>query len=124
MKPVRSEHGLENTIGNLLRIGVVSATLVVFAGGLWHLIVGGSSQFAHSTFQGEPSQLKTLGGILSGAFAGDGKGLIQFGLLILLATPIARVILSLIVFGIQRDRLYVVITGIVLAALAYSLLGG
>ena len=43
------------------------------------------------------------------------------GLLLLIATPVGRVVLSLVAFAIQRDRVYVTITVIVLAVLAYSL---
>jgi uncharacterized membrane protein len=53
-----------------------------------------------------------------------GRGIIQLGLLLLIATPIARVALSVVAFAIQRDRLYVVATLIVLAVLMYSLTGG
>jgi uncharacterized membrane protein len=53
-----------------------------------------------------------------------GRGIIQFGLLLLIATPIARVAFSVVAFAIQRDRLYVVATLIVLAVLMYSLTGG
>jgi uncharacterized membrane protein len=53
-----------------------------------------------------------------------GRGIIQLGLLLLIATPIARVALSVVAFAIQRDRLYVVATLVVLAVLMYSLTGG
>ena len=124
MKLSISEHRLEIFIGNLLRAGVLSATAVVLAGGLWYLISAGHQAFARTVFRGEPAQLRTLGGILSGFLNGDGRGLIQLGLLILLATPIARVVLSLGAFGVQRDRMYVIITAIVLLTLGYSLTGG
>jgi uncharacterized membrane protein len=54
---------------------------------------------------------------------GRGRGLIQLGLLFLIATPIARVAFSIVGFAIERDRMYVVFTLIVLAILLYSLLG-
>ncbi len=54
---------------------------------------------------------------------GRGQGLIQLGLLLLIATPIARVALSVVGFAIERDRMYVAFTLIVLAILLYSLLG-
>ncbi len=49
--------------------------------------------------------------------------MIQLGLLLLIATPIARVAFSVVGFAIERDRMYVVFTLIVLAILLYSLLG-
>jgi uncharacterized membrane protein len=77
-----------------------------------------------SAFQGEPSRLRKVGTILSGLFSGDSRVLIQTGLLVLIATPIARVVFSLIAFAVQRDRLYIVITLVVLLALLFSLSGG
>ena len=50
--------------------------------------------------------------------------MIQLGLLVLIATPIARVAFSLVAFALQRDRIYVIVTLIVLAVLLYSLTGG
>jgi uncharacterized membrane protein len=52
-----------------------------------------------------------------------GRSLIQLGLLLLIATPIARVVFSIVGFAIERDRMYVAFTLIVLAVLLYSLLG-
>ena len=54
---------------------------------------------------------------------GRGRGVIQLGLLLLIATPIARVAFSVVGFALERDRMYVVFTLIVLAILLYSLLG-
>jgi uncharacterized membrane protein len=46
---------------------------------------------------------------------------IQLGLLLLVATPVARVIFSVFAFAWERDWLYVLLTLIVLAVLLYSL---
>jgi uncharacterized membrane protein len=73
---------------------------------------------------GEPTDLLTLSGIVKDALAFRGRGLIQLGLLLLIATPIARVAFSVVAFVIQRGRPYVVVTLIVLAVLIYSLTGG
>ena len=50
--------------------------------------------------------------------------MIQFGLLLLIATPVARVVLCVIGFARQRDRLYVVVSSVVLLVLIYSLSKG
>ena len=52
-----------------------------------------------------------------------GQAIIQFGLLLLIATPVARVAFAAIGFAMERDYLYVVITLIVLVVLLYSLFG-
>ncbi|MGO9690281.1 MAG: DUF1634 domain-containing protein, partial [Syntrophobacteraceae bacterium] len=51
------------------------------------------------------------------------RGMIQFGLLVLIATPVMRVFFTVVSFTIQRDRVYVGVTLIVLAVLLFSLSG-
>jgi uncharacterized membrane protein len=51
----------------------------------------------------------------------DPLALIQLGLFLLIATPVARVILSVAAFAVERDRVYVAITTLVLAILLYSI---
>jgi uncharacterized membrane protein len=58
------------------------------------------------------------------ALAFRGRGLIQLGLLLLIATPLARVAFSVVAFALEGDRLYVVVALIVLAVLVCSLAGG
>jgi hypothetical protein len=72
----------------------------------------------------EPFYLRHVKGVLSAAFSGDGRGIMQLGLFLLIATPVARVVFSLLAFAIQRDHLYVGITLVVLAVLTFSLTGG
>ncbi|MEH1965264.1 DUF1634 domain-containing protein [Nostoc sp.] len=52
------------------------------------------------------------------------SGTIKFGLLLLMATPISRVVFSLFAFIRERDLTYIIMTLIVLTALIYSLVGG
>lgn len=115
---------VESIIGALLRWGVILAAVVVQAGGIWYLIRHGASAPDYGVFHGEPADLNSVGGILRGVRAGQSRSLIQFGLLILIATPVARVAFSLVAFAIQRDHAYMAITSIVLAVLVYSLTGG
>jgi uncharacterized membrane protein len=114
---------LEGMLGSVLRWGVVSAGLVVGLGALVFLARHGSERPVYQVFRGEPSDLKTVPGILNDAWSGRGRGLIQLGLLLLIATPVTRVVLSVAAFAIQGDRRYVLITLIVLVVLLYSLFG-
>jgi uncharacterized membrane protein len=75
-------------------------------------------------FTGEPGDLRSVGGILADARALRGRGLMQLGVLMLIATPIVRVALSTVVFLRQRDWLYTVITLIVLTLLLYGVVNG
>lgn len=119
-----SEHELEQVIGRLLQYGVLLAAAVTLFGGILLLTRHGASPAAYSVFQGEPERLRSLGAIIGGAFSGDAMAVVQLGLLLLIATPVARVAFTLVAFAIQRDRRYVVVTAIVLALLLYGLLSG
>jgi uncharacterized membrane protein len=113
----------EQIVGNLLRLGVTVAATVVTAGAVIYLIRHGLEAPHYRVFHGEPSDLRTVPGIWHMTLTWHGRGLIQLGLLLLIATPIARVVYSLYDFARQRDRLYVVVTLIVLGVLLLSLLG-
>ena len=114
---------MELILGNLLRSGVLLSAAVVLWGGCIYLSRHGREPANYRVFVGEPSEFRTITGIIHSAIEGRGRGLIQLGLLFLIATPIARVTFSIVGFTIERDRLYVVFTVIVLAVLLYSLLG-
>ena len=114
---------LEAILGNLLRSGVLLSAAVVFAGACVYLLRHAHEPANYRIFRGEPSEFRTIPGVIRSALGGHGRGLIQLGLLLLIATPIARVALSIVGFTLERDRMYVVFTVIVLVILLYSLLG-
>ncbi|NUM78023.1 DUF1634 domain-containing protein, partial [candidate division KSB1 bacterium] len=74
-------------------------------------------------FQGEPKDLRTADGILHNAMQIRGRGIILAGMLILIATPVFRVVFAMLAFLWLHDRLYSLISLIVLAALLFSLFG-
>jgi len=116
-----ADHEMEMVIGNLLRAGVIIAAATVFLGGTIYLVRHGFATAHYKVFQHEPSYLCTVGGILGNASTFHGRGLIQLGLLMLIATPVARVALSIFAFARKRDTLYSIITLIVFGILIYSL---
>ena len=118
-----TDQNVEDWIGNLLRVGVTLAVAVVLLGGGIYLARHGLEAPQYHVFRGEPTDLRTISGIVKEALAFKGRGLIQLGLLLLIATPVARVAFSVAAFAIERDWLYVVVTLIVLAVLVYSLTG-
>lgn len=112
-------------ISNLLKYGVVLSAVLVILG------------LAIVVAKTPPSFPVTVGGLISsnygkptldaqvlfaGVAAGNPLYLIQLGLLVLLATPIVRVALSVVLFAAERDSKYVVITLVVLGILAASIL--
>lgn len=118
-----TDRRMDIVIGNLLRSGVVLSALVVFLGAVIYLARHGSAHADYRVFRGEPSDLRTVGGICRDVIAVRGRGIIQLGLLFLIATPVARVAFSIFGFAEEEDRLYVVIASFVLLVLAYSLIG-
>lgn len=119
-----TDEQVEHAVGRLLRIGVLIAAAVAAAGGVAYLSRHGSAPVDYRAFKGEPQDLRTIRGIVGSALSLHSLGVIQLGLLLLVATPVARVALSLVAFARQRDRTYVLITLIVLAILVFSLAGG
>ena len=115
---------VERSVGFLLRAGVMLAAAVVGAGGILYLWRHGHQGAAYGRFHGVPAELRAPGPILAGVAAGSGRALIQLGLVLLIATPVARVIFSVAAFALERDWLYVSVTLVVLAVLIYSLMGG
>lgn len=120
---IETERGMERIIGNLLRIGVLTTALMVFIGGVIYIYHHGLQLAEYKVFKPVPPELSSVKGIVKSALAWRGRGFIQLGLLLLIATPIARVIFSIWAFARQRDTVYVVITCIVLTILLYSLSG-
>ena len=111
---------LDARIGALLRAGTTSSAFVILLGGVLYLARHSQERPDYHTFHGVPTRLDTLSGIFSGAVHGQSLAIIQLGLLMLIATPIARVLFSVIAFLAERDYLYVVVSAIVLAVLLYS----
>jgi uncharacterized membrane protein len=114
---------MDEIIGNLLRFGVVLSALIVLFGAVIYLVRHGHSPTEYRVFRGEPTDLRSVRGILRDALALRGRGIIQLGLLFLIATPVARVAFSIFGFAEERDRMYVVVASIVLLVLLYSLIG-
>ncbi len=118
-----TDQQVDEIIGALLRYGVTLSALVVAAGGAWYLIQYGGAAPGYHVFRGEPEYLRHWRGIVSGIPGFHCRRMIQLGLVLLIATPVARVAFSVVAFALQRDRKYVVITLIVLAVLLFSLTG-
>lgn len=111
----------ERTIGTLLRIGVITAGVVVLVGGVMFLTGEGGNLATYTRFRSEPVELRTVGLIIADAFRMSSRGVMQFGLLLLIAIPVARVVFSVYAFARLKDWRYVFMTLMVLSLLLYSL---
>jgi uncharacterized membrane protein len=124
LKAERPQADLNDAIGSILRYGVALSSVVVVAGLVLVL------------FAPPPGTPETLQGAIAANFGrptlspsalaaavaqGNGIGVLQLGLLILIATPITRVAASVILFLRDRDALYVGVTLLVLTMLLLAL---
>ena len=115
-----NDQRLEIAMGRMLRIGVTVAALVVLAGGIFYLSQSGRPIPDYSHFHGAPVAYEHVTAIFAGALRFDSKSLIEFGILLLIATPICRVFFGVVGFTLIKDRLYAAVSTIVLIVLLLS----
>lgn len=116
-----SDRRVERIVGTLLRTGVMLSAAIVVIGAIMFLFQHGTDQFDYRVFSGTRPELCTIGGIFREAFSLHSRGIIQLGLLMLIATPVARVLFSVFAFALENDKVYVGITIFVLVILLYSI---
>ena len=114
---------MEEKLGKLLIVGVMIAALTVLAGGVWFVSEYSDQRPDYSHFRATPASYHSFSAVFEGLSLGQSRGLIEVGLLLLIATPIARVLFSLILFARASDYVYCGISLVVLAVLLYSLAG-
>ena len=115
---------MDKVISVLLRFGLALSAALVLAGAVIYLARHGGEVVSYRVFRGEPPSYRYLPGILQEALQVHGRGFILAGLIVLVATPVARVVFSVAAFLVKRDLIYVAATLIVLAVLLFSLLSG
>ena len=118
-----SEQHFEYLLSNLMKYGVLISSAVVLLGGIFYLIHHGAEPAGYQFFQAEPSEFRLPVGVVNAVISGSDRGIIQLGLLLLIATPMIRVFISLLAFLLQREFIYVIATLLVFSSLIYSLVG-
>lgn len=119
--------GPELLISHLLRSGVVLSLTMVTLGMMLTFVHHPdyfSSAQALQRLTAPEHGPHDLGEVLEDAGHARGEAFVMVGLLVLMATPVLRVALSLLVFGRRRDRAYVAVTSGVLSLLLLSFLLG
>jgi uncharacterized membrane protein len=115
---------LENELSIILRFGVILAAAVTAIGGVLTLLRHGLDVPSYGAFHSEAAEFRSVAGILAAAAGFRPRAIIQLGLLLLIATPIARVALAGFVFFKSRDWVYVAVSSFVLALLLFGLVTG
>ena len=124
---LRDPEAMNDLVSYLLRSGVLLSSGIITLGAVLALAKYGSlstsaffvylpNQIPHGTFN------VSFSGILSGLAILDPFSIIELGVIVLLATPVARVLLSIFLFAAEGDRLYVYVTIVVLALLLFGIL--
>lgn len=121
---VQHESNLDYILSIVLRTGLLLSFSIVLCGGLFFLWQNGKETVDFHLFDGEPISLVSLHSIFEALISTTGADkilpLIQLGIIVLIATPVIRVVSCLIVFAVEQDLLYVFISGFVLAILLYT----
>ena len=121
VKHYKGDMDVQAVLGGLLRIGVWVSTSIVLLGGIVFLVEHQSQQVAFQHFSPSSVEFASVSEIFRGLVSFRGKAIIQFGVLLLIFTPIARVVFSIFSFLIERDYMYVLIGIIVLCVIITSL---
>ena len=118
------DRDIQIILGNLLRTGVVLSMAIVLIGGVLFVSENKGSHVDYSVFKPEALAYSSILTILKGVTTFKSSAIIQFGVLLLIFTPIMRIIFSVVSFILERDYMYVVIGLIVLGVILFSLSGG
>ena len=121
---VPTDHDLDLSVASMLRFGVSLAALVVFIGGILYLRHPFSPLPDYTHFNAGGPELRTLTGIFDGVKHLNARSIIQLGLVLLIATPVARVVFCVVGFARQHKPLYIFVSALVLAILIYSFTKG
>ena len=119
-----TDQSLERMVSVLLKSGVLVSGGVVLAGGVLYMFRHGGELASYQDFHGAPSIDRIVPQIVHGAVQLRARSVIQVGVLLLIFTPVARVVLSMVGFAMEKDRTFVTISAIVLAVLLFSLIRG
>jgi len=124
--PIRPpvEERMQRVISLVLLCGVLASAALVVLGGALYVFRHATVTTDYEVFRGTPTELRTFRGVMAAAFRLSGRGMIQLGLMLLVGVQVVRVFLTGILFALERDRIFVGISGIVLALLMFGIIKG
>jgi uncharacterized membrane protein len=115
---------IQTLIGHVLRAGMVISMSIVFIGGIVYLYRHGHTISNYKKFSGIPAFVQNPAGLINGVINFKGQAIIQAGIILLIATPVLRVVFSAIGFALEKDYMYAGISILVLLIIFMSLLNG
>ncbi len=123
-RPTLTDSQMDSAIANMLRFGIALAATLMILGGWFYLQHPTMQPADYAHFHGTSMDLHNLGKVLTGKRLADSTSVLELGIVLLIATPVARVALCVVDFARQRDKLYVAVSFTVLLVLLYSLFKG
>jgi uncharacterized membrane protein len=120
--PSFNEHDMQRIVGNFLRWSVVIAILIVATGFFLYLFQQEKGTLNYAEFH--PLRFQGFTALFKALFRAEYQAIIQLGILLLITTPVVRVIIALIGFFLEKDYLYVVISFIILSVIFLSIIFG
>jgi uncharacterized membrane protein len=114
IQQAKTRRDLNEVVHNLLIVGLIISTVLMLTGLGLDFALG----------REVPNSIPNLGEILGRIAALRPSGFLSLGLLVLIATPIFRVVSSIIVFIYERDWRYMIVTMIVFAVVLFSVIFG
>jgi uncharacterized membrane protein len=115
---------LNRSVGNLLRLGVILSVITSLVGFIKLFTEGFKMPKKYKLLDMGTSSEKVWGHFWETLCKGEGMAIIQLGILLLIFTPLMRIIFALIGYLKEKDYVYVVISSIVLAIMAVSFFTG
>jgi uncharacterized membrane protein len=114
-----ADQKMELAISRMLRVGVTVAAVVVFLGSCLYIAQGHGVAPDYRHFHGIASPADRIRPLYV-MHHWDSRSVIRLGILLLIATPILRVAFCVYSFAQQKDKIYVIISSVVLLVLLYS----
>jgi len=124
MRKTFTDADLNRSVGNLLRLGVILSVITSLVGFVKLFLEGFKMPEKYSSLAVGSSSEKVWGQFWNSLCKGEGVAIIQLGILLLIFTPLMRIIFALIGYLKEKDYVYVIISSIVLAIMAVSFFTG
>lgn len=115
---------LNRSVGNLLRLGVILSVIISLIGFIKLFLEGFTMPKKYTSLDTGSSSEKVWGSFWTSLCKGEGMAIIQLGILILIFTPLMRIVFALIGYLKEKDYVYVVISSIVLVIMGISFFTG
>ena len=120
-----TDQTIQKIIGNVLKYGVRTVLIIGLAGGLIFLLKHGNETVDYTHFTENDRNIpQVITEVFDGLQGFHGRAFIYTAILILFCTPLLRLLLSLVSFILEKDRLYVFITTLVLCIICLSVYFG